>query len=446
MNFSKKQKRGFTLVETLVGTAVFLLVALAAFKSFGVLMDGVSVSRAKIVATSIANEKFEIIRNLSYDDVGILGGLPAGKIARTENITRDNYSFTILTSIRSIDDPFDGTLGGTPNDLSPADYKMVDLDISCSNCKYSSMLNFTTLVAPRALESVSSNGALFIRAFNAAGAPVPQASVHIVNTNTNPDTIIDEITDNDGWLKIIDAIPGTKAYNITVTKSGYSQDQTYPVGGVAGSSPVKPDSTVATRQVTQITFAIDTLGSLNVSSVDNTCLVLPSIPFTLSGAKLIGTPSVLKYSQTFTTDSTGQKTIPNLEWDSYSISPSGSTYDVAGTMPVSSFPINPGENKSVQFMTVAHSNRALLVSVKTSTGAAIADGTTIRLQKSGFDQTKTTSSTGCSAPGQAFWNGLGTGNYTLTVSKTGYQTSTSSISLSSSSPGWQQKSITLTPQ
>ena len=59
-------KRGFTLVETLVGTAVFVLVSLSAYKAFGVLMDAVSASQAKIAATSVVNEKFEIIRNLPY--------------------------------------------------------------------------------------------------------------------------------------------------------------------------------------------------------------------------------------------------------------------------------------------------------------------------------------------------------------------------------------------
>ena len=242
----------------------------------------------------------------------------------------------------------------------------------------------------------------------------------------------------------MDAVPGTNAYNITATKAGYSQDQTYPSGGVAGPNPVKPDATVVAQQITQVSFSIDSLISVNISSIDSSCIASANIPFTLSGAKLIGTPSVLKYSQTFTTNSTGSKSIPNLEWDSYSIWPSGSTYDVAGTIPISPLSINPGENKSIQFIAVTHSNRALLVSIKDSSGLSI-DGVSVRLQKSGFDETKTTSSIGCGAPGQVFWNGLGTGSYTLTASKTGYQTSINSISLTSSSPGWQQKNIVLTP-
>src|SRR3989344_4045928 len=220
-------QRGFTLVETLVGSAVFVILALSAYRAFGVLMDAVSMSQAKLAATTLSNEQIEIIRNLPYDDVGIENGIPTGKIARNQTVIKDNYSFDVQTTIRNTDDPFDGTIGGSPSDTSPADYKLVDLDITCSNCKLLSPLKFTTLVAPHALENASSNGALFIQVFDTAGIPVANASVHITNTETNPDIIIDEITDNAGWVKMVDVPPGTNAYNITATKSGFTPAKTY---------------------------------------------------------------------------------------------------------------------------------------------------------------------------------------------------------------------------
>lgn len=439
---SSTYKKGFTLIETLVGSAIFLVVALSAYKAFGILMDAVSISQAKLAATTLANEKFEIIRNLPYTDVGIPNGLPAGKIQRNETVVKDNYSFNLQTTIRSIDDPFDGTIGGNPNDTSPADYKMVDLDITCSNCKTLAPLNFTTLVAPHALETASTNGALFMRVFDVSGAPIPSASLHIINTATNPDTIIDDTTDNNGWLKIVDAPPGASAYNITATKTGFSQDQTYPVGGAAGTSPLKPNSTVVKQQATLVTFAIDRLSSLTTKTVDTNCTVLPSVGFSITGTKLIGT-GVLKYpTQNFTTDSNGNYIIPSLEWDTYSALLTSSSYDLAGTTPLPSFAINPNENKNLQMVVVPHLNRALLVSVKTSQNVAI-DGATVRLQKSGFDQSKTTNSSSCATPGQVFWNGLSSGTYTLTVSKSGYTTYTnSSLSISAA---WQNQTIILTP-
>ena len=450
MTFSINQKiltvslraRGFTLVETLVGSAIFVLIALTAYKAFGVLMTAVSSSQAKVATTSLANEKLEIIRNLPYGDVGIVTGLPAGKMQRTQNVTRDGYAFTIQTTVRNVDDPFDGTIGGNPPDTSPADYKLVDLDITCSNCQVFSPVKFTAIVAPQALETASVNGALFIQAFDAGGIPITGATVHVLNNQTNPSTVIDEITDNGGWLKIVDAPPGINAYNITLTKPGFSQDQTYPSGGAAGPNPVKPDATVVLHQVTQVSFAIDKTSSLNVSTVDATCAALPSIGFSLTGTKLIGTPSVLKYpTQNFSTNLSGAYQFSNLEWDTYSTLLTSATYDLAGTTPLPSFTLNPNENKILQMVAVPHLNRALLVSVKDSTNGAI-DGATVRLQKSGFDQTKTTSSGSCVTPGQVFWNGLASGAYTLTISKTGYQTSPASVDMS---PSWQNKTIILTP-
>ncbi|MBY0376509.1 prepilin-type N-terminal cleavage/methylation domain-containing protein, partial [Patescibacteria group bacterium] len=278
MTFSNKQK-GFTLIEATVGSAVFLIIALTSYKAFGVLMDAVLESQAKIAATEVANERFEIIRNLPYVDVGISGGLPVGRLQRSQTVIKDNYNFTVLTTIRSVDDPFDGTIGGTPGDTSPADYKLADLDISCNNCKIFTPLKFTTLVAPFSLETAATNGALFMQVIDSAGVGVSGASLHVVNTQTNPDTIIDETTDTGGWFKIVDAVPGTNAYNITATKSGYSQDQTYLAGGAAGASPNKPDSTVVAGQITQVSFAIDKLSTLNVSTVNASCVALPSIGF-----------------------------------------------------------------------------------------------------------------------------------------------------------------------
>jgi prepilin-type N-terminal cleavage/methylation domain-containing protein len=443
MTFLKKtcgNQSGFTLIETLVGSAVFLLVALSAYGAFSAVLNAVLASRARVAATLAANEKIEIIRNLPYADVGVIGGLPVGKIAKTQTVVRDNYSFTILTTIRSVDDPFDGTF---PADTSPADYKLVDLDISCSNCRSFNPLKFVTLVAPHALETASANGALFIQVFDRGGIPIQGASVHIVNTQTNPDTIIDETTDNSGFLKIVDAPPGATAYNITTTKTGYSQDQTFPAGGAAGANPLKPDSTVVAQQVTQITFAIDKLGALTTTTVDASCAALPSIGFSLTGTKLIGTPAVLKYpAHSFTTDASGNSVVPNLEWDTYSALLTSASYDLAGTTPLPSFTIDPNESKTLQLVAVPHVNGAILVSVKDSLNAPI-DGATIRLQKSGFDQTKTTNSGSCATPGQVFWNGLASGTYTLTVTKAGYTTYTNNaLNISTT---WQNQTIILSP-
>lgn len=434
--------RGFTLIEALVGSFIFLIIALSAYKGLEVLMATVTQARAKAVATLLANEQVEIIRNLPYEEVGILSGIPVGVLPRNQTILRDSFTFDLETTIRNVDDPFDGVIGGNPNDLSPADYKSVDLDIDCTNCKLFSPIRFTTLVAPRALETTSQNGALFVRVFDAGGLPVAGADVHIENTAANPDILIDEETDNDGWLRIVDAPPGVNAYNLVATKSGYSTDQTYPIGGAAGPDPVNPDATVVVQQITQSFLSIDRVGSLQVSSVDGTCLPIGSVGFSLTGTKTIGEPAVLKYpSGNFITDAGGARTIDDLEWDNYTIALTGAGDDLAGASVLLNFSLAPAEDKTVTLISVPHAEKALLVSVRDQAGAPI-DGAGVRLVKDLFDETKTTNSGPCPTPGQAFWNALESGTYTLTVSKAGYQSSSGPVNVVS---GWQNQVITLSP-
>lgn len=426
-------QKGFSLIETLVGVAVFLTVSVAGYQAFTSLMDAVLASEAKIAATEVANERFEIIRNLPYEDVGLVGGLPVGIVQREETIIRDNYTFELLYTIRSTDDDFDGTLGGNPNDLSPADYKLIDLDITCPNCKIFKPIKFTTLIAPRSLETISTNGALFLRAFDSNGSPVQGANVHIVNTNTNPDTIIDETTDNEGWLRIVDAPPGVNVYNITVTKNGYSTDQTYPIGGIAGSSPVNVDPTVVIQQVTQASFAIDILSNLNVNSFDSSCVALGNIDFALTGTKLIGAPQVLKYPETdFSTNISGTKTISNIEWDTYHVDNKDTAYDIVGIKPFYNFDLSPNTTLNTEIFTVPKSGNTLYVSVEDSSGDLI-NNAQVRLEKSSisFDETKETGVDNiCSLEGQVYWDNLTSGSYDLTITKTGYDEVTKTITVS----------------
>jgi prepilin-type N-terminal cleavage/methylation domain-containing protein len=426
-------QKGFSLIETLVGVAVFLTVSLAGYQAFTVLINAVLASEAKIAATEVANERFEIIRNLPYEDVGIFGGLPVGVVQREETILRDNYTFELLYTIRSIDNVFDGTLGGTPNDLSPADYKLIDLDIICPNCKVFSPLKFTTIVAPHSLETASTNGALFVQVFNSNGLPVQGVSVNIVNTNTDPDTIIDETTDNDGWLRIIDAPPGVNAYSISVTKNGYSGDNTYPIGGLAGDNPVNVDPTVVAQQVTQASFSIDQLSILNISSFDSSCVAKGNIDYSLTGTKLIGAPNVLKYDTTnFNTNASGISNILNMEWDTYTLENEDPSYDIIGIKPFYNFDLNPNQTLNTEIFTVPKAGNTLFVSIEDTDGNPI-NNAEVRLERSSvsFDETKETGIDRiCSLEGQVYWDTLPSGTYDLTITKTDYEVIQKSITVS----------------
>lgn len=389
---TKTSSAGFTLVEVLVGATIFLIVSAGIYGAYTGVIQVISASRAKIIAMDLANERFELIRNLPFEDVGISGSIPNGLLAHVENFSRSGFDFVATTTIRNIDDPFDGTIGGSPNDLSPADSRLVEIEVGCPLCKNFPPVFVNTRIAPKNLETASTNGALFIRVFDANGQPVEDASVHVVNTQPNPDITIDDSTNVSGMLQIVDAPPGVNAYQITVTKSGYTTDQTYTPGAVGNPNPSKPHATVVVQQVTQISFVIDRVSTMNISSMNQSCSPVGGIDFSIQGTKLVGTaPDVLKFSQTTTTDGSGNKTLSNMEWDTYPITLTDSAYDLVGTNPIFPISLPQDTDQDVKFVVAAKNPRTLLVVVKDTSTSLPLENATVRLEgPSAYDETLVT--------------------------------------------------------
>ncbi len=372
-----------SLVEVLIGSAVFVAISVTVYSSFNSIFETVRASRQKTAATLLANEQFEIIHNLPYSDVGTVAGLPAGKIPQSQTLTRAGIPFTVSTSIYSLDDPFDGTIGGTPNDLSPADYKLVEVAISCTSCLNFSPIVFTARVAPKNLESASTNGALFVQAFDANGLPISGATVHVVNNLLVPPVNITDTTNNAGLFQIVDAPPYVEGYQITVDKAGYSQSSTT-ARSVANPNPVIPYATVAIQEVTALSFAIDKVSSISVSSVTPTCTPVPSVDYFLSGTKLTGTsPDILKYSRNLVTDAGGLQSLTDIEWDNYNLTVTDLGYNLIGINPLFPLSLLPNSNQNVQLILAPSNPNTLLVAVKDGATGLPISGAEVTIEKSG---------------------------------------------------------------
>lgn len=169
--------------------------------------------------------------------------------------------------------------------------------------------------------------------------------------------------------------------------------------------------------------------SLSLWSVNDTYgpLPLPNIAFNLLGAKTIGSgPSgtIFKYNQNFSTGAAGGVTIPNLEWDNYTVTISGTStgYDVASACNPQPESLSPGAVMTSNFYLTAHTTNSLLVNVRSSATGALIPGATVTLTRSGYNSTLT-----ADACGQTFFSGLSlASNYSISVSATGYTTYTSS--------------------
>lgn len=364
-------KKGFGLIETIISVSIFLLVAVSIYGGFTQILKVLSVLKTKTLAANIANEQIEIVRNLPYTKVGIIDGIPSGSIPRVQKVIRDGISFEITASIQDIDDPFDGQIGGTPNDTSPADYKIVEFALKCENCNYPEEIKYVTRVSPQSLETEGNNGALFVRVFDANGNSVSGASVHVLNNQASSTIDINEVTNLNGLFQIVNAPTGTNAYKITVTKDGYSADSTYSIGDLL--NPNKPNATIVSGQITQLSFFIDKLSNLAVNTKTDTCTAIPNVNFRLFGSKTIG-EGVLKYDKNKTTDALGARDVVGLEWDNYLFEILDNSFDLAGSSNLFPLVLNPDNEQNIDLILKPSNPNALLVQVTDGqTGLPLSD-------------------------------------------------------------------------
>lgn len=435
---------GQTLISTLIGIAVFLILANALFTLVRGSFSIVSFNRARISARHLAQERVELIRNLSYDEVGTQGGIPSGTLLQEETVARNGLSFTVETDVIYIDDPFDTTI---PNDLLPTDYKRVRVSVSWGGITASrtNPVVLVTDVVPKGVESTSGGGTLSIFVIDANGQPVPQADVTITAATT-PAVNLSLQTAENGRLILPGAPPCTACYNITVTKSNFSAERTYATSEVA--NPAKPHGTVLAGQLTEIAFAIDRTSTLVINTTSNRAndfTPAVSVPFTMRGSKTIGTNTsgnpVYKYEQNASTDGSGVLTINALEWDNYQISLTGSNPDISGTNPLIPLLIAPNTSTVYTMATHAHTTNSLLLTFTNDDNQQIAS-VSATLNTTPTPETILSGQLDDPDFGQAFFSNLNADTYQLTATASGYIDYSGTVSVS----GRTQETVVLTPQ
>jgi prepilin-type N-terminal cleavage/methylation domain-containing protein len=418
---NKNKKNGFTLIEVLIGLFILIVAVLSIYSLFNMSLKVVFESRAKITATQLANEKLEMTRNLPYNSVGTIAGIPAGTIPQTENISRNGIDFTVNTTVQYIDDPFDGISGGEPNDILPIDYKRVRVEVAWNSRYGNKKMVFITDISPKEIESISGGGTLKITVFDSAGKAVPQAMVNIINNSVDPAINLETQTDNFGIL----ILPGTpesiEGYNVYISKNGYSTDQTYSETEEMPTS-IKPPITVREGNLTSISFSIDLIASLDIFVKNTNGIGLSNTDIKIKNQKIIGYDEtgkpVYKYDEIKTTNSLGHIILNNMETESYDFSISESEpYNLSETNPIQPIDLLPGDNAQIDLTLSPKSQNSVLIIVKDVNENPIQDAS-VRLfdELYSLDETATTTETG-----QIYFAPWQKTTTTMEVIKTGYE-------------------------
>jgi hypothetical protein len=327
-------------------------------------VKSIGYARLRGEATRLAQEKLEIVRNLSYESVGVVGGIPAGPIEPISEETVGGTNFRVATSVRYIDDEFDGY---APSDLLPVDYKRIKVSVTWDGYLASKTpVELLTDVTPRGVETAEDQGTLSILVFNSQGQPVSGATVHI-QAPVSPAIDMTVLTDSYGMVLVPGAPICDSCYEIEVTKDGFTTDQTHGTDEV--TNPLKPHVTILEGLVSNVSFAIDVVSSITVRVTrDGGGGYAPFVgaQFMIRGTKQIGTTAddepVYKVEESLISGTGGQTTLANLEWDNYTIYiPENSSVDYAGSWPLNPVGVLPGSNTQIAMVIKAASSHTLLL-------------------------------------------------------------------------------------
>ena len=258
---------GASLIDVIFGVSIMLIIFIGIFGIFKLSIELVSSSKSKTGALALANEQMEFIRSLSYNAVGVVGGIPAGNIEQEEIIILNKTIYTRRTFIQYIDDLKDG-LEEEDENLITADYKLVKVEIKWTIGDTERKFSLISNIVPKGIETFEGGGTLIINSIDAYGAPIAGAQVNIKNNTIFPTIDLTAFTNDFGKI-MFPGSPAAADYEIIVTRDGYSMAKTYDAD-VNNPNPDPGHLTVAEKETTRSTFAIDLLSGMDINTYRKT--------------------------------------------------------------------------------------------------------------------------------------------------------------------------------
>lgn len=432
IKINKKNKAGFTLVEALVLLFIFSLITITFYQVISVGTRYIIFSKNRLGAIALANEKMEIARNLPYDSVGIQNGACSGNIPQDEDVAENGRSYHVHTLASYVDDSFDGTLGGSPNDTAYKDYKIVKVTVSWGGggIDAGSVFLLSRFVPPGLEAATSGDGILSINIFSDqdGGAGVPQATVEV----TNSDLGFNETrqTDDSGNIRIVGVKESIQKYKIKVSKSGYETVETYPAYPDTDYNPVNTHASVVAGSMNMADIAINKTADLKIITQDYFGNGIADINFSLKGGRKLGTEVTSPYAPVYEidessqTNSSGEKEYNSISPGQYAFDFTDSTteYVKIGTDPVLPLLILPEQNLDFKLVLASKNSRSILVSVSITGSTDPFVGAKVELSNTmGYSENTTTDGNGTAFFPKTASPPLEEGNYNLKITADGYQ-------------------------
>lgn len=431
---------GFTLIEALLFLFLFSVITMAFYQTWVAATNHIVNVKNRLGAVAVANQQMEIIRSIIFDDIGTTTGIPVGTLVENQTLLVNNAEYTVHTLVQFVDDAADGTLG--LGDIAPNDYKKVTITVSWGAASVNEQVVTTSLFSLDGVESVAAGtGILSVNVLDTAGVGISGATVNISNSGVSPTVNITASTDTNGNLSFPGAPTSVQGYHITVSKSGYYSNTTYPPYPTSAFNPVNIHATVVAGSLTAETLVIDEYSSIEFATENPFGEAVADIDFDITGGLVIGTSpsdgsSVYEYTDTLSTDGSGEETIDDRTTGEYTVTldagetthkyirlePEEATFGTINLL--------PDTNKSVKMILADKSFSSALITVVNQTDSAPVAGASVKLTNTtlSYDVTVTTDTYG-----QAFFPDVNTplvaGDYDVEISATGFDTETGTVNV-----------------
>ncbi len=430
-----KNLKGFTFIEALTMLFIFSLITITFYNVIMVGTRYIVSAKNRLGAVALAGEKIEIARNLKYADVGVVLGDCPGTLKQDEYVTENGKTYLVHTHARYVDDPFDGKLGESPNDLAYHDYKELEITVSWNNggSDQGSIMVSSDFMSPSLEVVTAGDGILSINVFSdqAGGAPVIGASVHVVDSAVGIDEFV--TTDIAGNVMLLGAKESLQKYQITVSKSGYETVTTFPPYPATAYNPIDTYATVIGGNLNTTNIVENKLANLKISTVDYLGDPVADVGISLKGGRKLGTEFISPFDPVYNlvfdgkTDTSGEKDFGSISPGQYTFgpSPSESTYELIGTNFISPLPLASEGAADIKLKVADKNKIGILIKVANSADASAMNGATVELKNVGlaYDETVTTG-----ADGMAFFPISAAifqaGTYDLTVKADGFNDNT----------------------
>ncbi|QQR78950.1 MAG: prepilin-type N-terminal cleavage/methylation domain-containing protein [Candidatus Moraniibacteriota bacterium] len=449
-------RRGFTLIEALVFLFLFALITTVFFQTFAYGTALIQQSKNRLGAIALANQKMEIVRSLDYDNIGTISGIPAGDIAQDETVQVNNMHYEVHTFIQYVDDAYDGTLGGSPNDLVPNDSKRVRIEVVWGDESEAEKVALFSTFAPPGIEQSVGGGILSINILDSEGNGLSGATVHITNSSVSPSIDVTTTTDATGNLFLIGAPASSQGYHVTFSKGGHFGSATYAPYPTTAFIPVDVHASVVNAVVNQASFVMDQSSTLELRTKDPFDADIPDIDYRIDGGRQIGTQSgtgvaVLDFGMDDSTDTDGEHDYANRSYGSYTwtLDPGETGYTFIRLEPESTsapnlIPLAPGTTQGVAMILADEAVNGVLFTVTNSTDATEVSGASVQLTNTTltYDETVTTSQYGKAYFPETATPGMVAATYDYEITAAGYDTETGTVTVTA---GLEPITVDLTP-